>query len=252
MFLAGEIANNDIRGTLGSFLQLMITIGILFAYVVGNFMALKAFNFVCATLPLVFGLIFIWMPESPYYYVMKNRIQDAESSLKWLRGDQFDFINELANIKTEHEISVRNSASWSIILSKPATRRGIMISLILLLFTQLSGINAVIFYTGSIFEQTKSNITSTNATIIVGVMQVIATFTASLTVDHLGRRLLLIMSATTMCICNIGLGVYFYLLDHNYDSIGSLSWLPISSLCIYIIAFALGLGPIPWVLVRCF
>lgn len=252
MFLVGEIATNDIRGTLGSCLQLMITIGILFAYVVGNFLALKAFNFVCATLPLVFGLIFIWMPESPYYYVMKNRIQDAESSLKWLRGEQFDYINELANIKTEHEISVRNSASWSIILSKPATRRGIMISLILLLFTQLSGINAVIFYTGSIFEQTKSNITSTNATIIVGVMQVVATFTASLTVDHLGRRLLLIMSATTMCICNIGLGVYFYLLDHNYDSIGSLSWLPISSLCIYIIAFALGLGPIPWVLVCCF
>lgn len=245
----GEIATNDIRGTLGSCLQLMITIGILFAYVVGDFLALKPYNLICAMLPLIFGAIFIWMPESPYFYVMKNRAQNAENALKWLRGDGFNYSDELADIKIEHESNARRSASWSTILSKPATKRGLMISLILLLFTQLSGVNAVIFYTGDIFEQTKSGIKPTLATIIVGIMQVIATFTASVTVDRLGRRFLLITSATIMCACNIGLGVYFHLLDHEYSSIDKLSWLPISSLCVYIIAFSLGLGPIPWVLV---
>lgn len=245
----GEIATNDIRGTLGSCLQLMITVGILFSYVLGEQLTLKTFNIVCAMLPLFFGAVFVWMPESPYYCVMKNRVQNAEKSLKWLRGHEYNYDDELADIKIDHESSTANRVSLLTVINKTATRRGLMVALILLIFTQLSGVNAVIFYTTDIFAQAKSNLKPTTATIIVGVMQVVATFAASLTVDKLGRRFLLITSATVMTCCNIGLGVYFYLSANNYESLDQLSWLPISSLCIYIIAFSLGLGPIPWVLV---
>lgn len=227
----------------------MVTVGILFAYVLGHFFPLKAFNIVCATLPLIFGAIFMWMPESPYFYVMKNRLSKAEQSLKWLRGEEYNYNDELIEIQIENELLARNRVNVLTALNKPATKRALMISMCLVVFVQFSGINAVIFYTGFIFDATNAGIQASVATIIVGVMQVVATFVASLTVDKLGRRALLVISAIVMCICNIGLGIYFYLRDAKSDYITHLNWLPISSLCVYIIAFSLGLGPIPWVLV---
>lgn len=245
----GEIATKNVRGTLSSCLQLMVTIGILFAYTFGHFFTLKMFNIICAILPLLFGGIFIWMPESPYYYVMKNRIANAEQSLKWLRGEEYNYNDELIEIQIESELLARNRVNVWTALNKPATKRALMITMCLVVFVQFSGINAVIFYTGFIFDATNAGIEASVATIIVGIMQVVATFVASLTVDRLGRRALLMLSGMVMCICNIGLGIYFYLHDAKSDYIAHLNWLPILSLCVYIIAFSLGMGPIPWVLV---
>lgn len=65
----GEIASKNIRGTLGSFFQLMITIGILVAYILGAWVSFTAFNIICTVLPIVFVTIFFFMPESPTYLV---------------------------------------------------------------------------------------------------------------------------------------------------------------------------------------
>lgn len=65
----GEIAQKEIRGTLGSFFQLMITIGILFVYAVGAGVKIFWLSIICGILPLIFGAIFFFMPESPTYLV---------------------------------------------------------------------------------------------------------------------------------------------------------------------------------------
>lgn len=65
----GEIAQKDIRGTLGSFFQLMITIGILFVYGIGAGLDVFWLSIVCALIPIIFGVIFFFMPESPTYLV---------------------------------------------------------------------------------------------------------------------------------------------------------------------------------------
>lgn len=70
----GEIASKDIRGTLGSFFQLMITIGILIAYILGAWIPFTAYNIICLVLPAVFVVIFFFMPESPRYLVRLNNI----------------------------------------------------------------------------------------------------------------------------------------------------------------------------------
>lgn len=243
----GEIASKNIRGTLASYLQLMVTCGILFVYVIGHFFSMKTYNIICAILPLIFGGLFVWMPETPHYWIIKNQTEKAERSLKWLRGSDYNYNDELIEIQIEQELIRQHQGNFFTALKKSATRRALMITLCLLALTQFSGINAVIFYTGFIFEQSHANIESSLATIIVGIMQVVATFVASLTVDRLGRRFLLILSASVMCICNICLGIYFYLLDQKSAVISDLYWLPIASLCVYIIAFSLGLGPVIWV-----
>lgn len=51
-----------------------------------------------------------------------------------------------------------------------------------------------------------------------------------------------------MTVMLTALGVYFYLLDEESDAVGSLSWLPLTSLCVFLIAYSIGYGPLPWLL----
>lgn len=238
----GEIAQADIRGTLGSYFQLMLVIGVLFSYIVGSKTSVFALNLICGAIPLIFGAIFVFMPETPLYLISKGRKEAAAKSLKWLRGKDYDYSAELADLQAQHEQDQNNKVSLSAALSRRSTIKALIISLGLMFFQQMSGINAVIFYTKDIFEAAETGIDSGLATIIVGVMQVISVFVSSIIVDKAGRRLLLLPSAVTMSICTILLGVYFFMKDQNKDSVASLGWLPVAALCVFIILFSLGFG----------
>lgn len=242
----GEIATKDCRGKLGSYFQLMITCGIVYSYIVGYFCSIMIFTILCSILPIIFGIVFILMPESPYYYVMKNKSAFAIKSLKWLRGNNYNFTSDLQEMHNEL-LNTRTNIMDALLTR--ASKKAIFITITLMIFVQLSGINVVIFYTGLIFDAADIKIESEKATIIVGLMQVGATYIASLTVDRLGRRINLLISISLMCICNIALGIYFYLLNNHPDNVDNLGALPVVALCVYIIAFSLGLGPMPWVLI---
>lgn len=236
----GEIAQSSVRGSLGSYFQLMLVVGVLFSYIVGAYANVLALNLICASLPLIFGIIFMFMPETPTYLISKGKKEAAAKSLKWLRGSQYDYSGELADLQAQHETEKNNKVSIFTALGRRSTKRALFISLGLMFFQQMSGINAVIFFTKDIFEMAGTS-DSGKATIIVGIMQVISVFISSIIVDKLGRRLLLIPSSIVMILCTFLMGVYFYKKDQG-DDISSLSWLPISSLCMFIILFSLGFG----------
>lgn len=86
------------------------------------------------------------------------------------------------------------------------------------------------------------------STIIVGAAQAVATWVASLVVDKLGRRPMLMMSIAVMALCTFTLGLYFYLKDQVHQNVSDIAWLPLLSLSSYVIVFSLGFGPIPWML----
>lgn len=242
----GEIAEKEIRGTLGSFFQLMVTTGILFVYAVGYDLSVFTFSIICGVLPLAFAAAFVFMPESPLYLVSKYRSEDAINSLKWLRGEHYDYSDELNELQSQHEQDVNNRISILAALKRRATVKALIIIVGLMFFLQLSGINIVIFYTGSIFNAANIDIKSELATILIGVMQVVATFVASMIVDKVGRRVLLLISISVMAVSKILLGVYFHLASKDAKSVENLGWLPVFALCLYIIVFSLGFGPIPW------
>lgn len=245
----GEIASNENRGKLGTMFQLMVTVGILYAYVVGNFFTVFTFSILCAIVPLLFGSIFVFMPETPHYFVRKNKSHLAIDSLQWLRGSNYNYTHDLHEITDEIATAQNRQTTLIEALLTPAARRAIIISLSLMAIMQFSGINAVIFYTEAIFDAANSGMAASTASIMVGAMQVVATYGASLLIDRLGRRILLITSISLMFVCNIAIGVYFYLLEHEPKTASNFGWLPISALCLYIISYSLGLGPIPWVLI---
>jgi SP family facilitated glucose transporter-like MFS transporter 8 len=81
-----EISEKEIRGSLGSYFQLMLTIGILFVYAVGSETSVFVLSVICGVVPLVFGAIFWFMPETPLYYLQKGEKDKAQASLQWFRG----------------------------------------------------------------------------------------------------------------------------------------------------------------------
>lgn len=242
-----EIAETEIRGTLGSYFQLLLTIGILLSYALGTAVNMRILSIVSAIIPIVFFVVFMFMPETPTYYLKKGDEDSARKSLLRLRGPQYDIETELENQKLVLEQNRQNSVSFRTAIKSRATKKGFIIAYGLMIFQQLCGVNAVIFYSSTIFEKAGSDLDSGMSTIIVGVMQVVAVFASTLIVDRAGRRVLLLASIILMCITSCTLGIYFYLSQINQD-VSGIKWLPLASVCIFIVMFNFGFGPLPWMM----
>lgn len=111
------------------------------------------------------------------------------------------------------------------------------------------------------FQESGSNIDSNIQSIVLAVVNVIATTAATMLIDRLGRKILLYMSCIVMSMTLFMLGFYFRSrngqealeaslnLDHESAiTLKSYSWLPLLNLVIYIIGFSIGFGPIPWLI----
>lgn len=130
--------------------------------------------------------------------------------------------------------------------------RPLSISLLLLFFQQMTGVEAILVFTLDIFKFSGSPIDLHSSVIIVGSLQVTATIFSSLIVDRVGRRILLIISSAGTCTAMIGLGIWFYYLKAfaNMSRLEShLYWIPLLTMAFFIIFFALGLGPIPFIMI---
>jgi MFS family permease len=132
-------------------------------------------------------------------------------------------------------------------LSPSPTKRAVNIVCCLTIFRQVSGINAVIFYTVDIFQEAGGVLSPFLATIIVGIAQVVATFISSLLVERTGRRVLLLFSSVTMAVCHLLLAVHFYFKQNGGD-LRTFGWLPLLCVATFIVGFTIGFGSLPWVM----
>ncbi|XP_038987489.1 sugar transporter ERD6-like 6 [Phoenix dactylifera] len=245
-----EIAPQNMRGGLGSVNQLSVTIGILFAYLLGMFVHWRLLA-VIGILPctiLIPGLFFI--PESPRWLAKMGMTEDFEASLQVLRGFDTDITVEVNEIKRSVASSSRRTTIRFSDLKQKRYKLPLLIGIGLLVLQQLSGINGILFYAGSIFKA--SGLSDSNlATCGLGAIQVVATGITTWLLDKAGRRLLLIISTAGMTI-SIGIvSVAFYLkgvISEDSDFYFTLSVLSLVGLVAYVISFSLGLGAIPWII----
>lgn len=148
---SAEIAESEVRGLVGTFFQLLIIAGILFVYIVGAFLPIYNVSLICGSIPLVFGLIFSFMPESPVYLVQNQRENEAIMSYKWLRGQTYDPQKEIDELKADIAASESSQVSLREVFARKSTQRAMFIGFGLMAFQQLSAINVVVFYISSIF-----------------------------------------------------------------------------------------------------
>ncbi|KAF5279760.1 hypothetical protein FQA39_LY05450 [Lamprigera yunnana] len=246
-----EIAEKNIRGALGSFFQLFVTIGILLSYILGYAVSIRILTIVVAVVPLIFCIAFLFQPETPVYRLKQKRDEEAKAILTRLRGKKYNIDVEIVEIKEALDELEKNNVTIKDSLKKRSTRIAAIVSFSLMFFQQAGGINAVIFYTSDIFSSSGSSLKPNDATMIIGAIQVIATLIASGIVDILGRRILLLLSSIFMAIGLIVLGVFFSLKDRNLvsaDVLSTLGFMPIVGLAVFITMFSLGFGPIPWMI----
>uniref|UniRef100_F7G5I6 Solute carrier family 2 member 8 n=1 Tax=Ornithorhynchus anatinus TaxID=9258 RepID=F7G5I6_ORNAN len=205
-----EISYPKVRGMLGSCVQLMVVTGIMGAYIAGMVLEWRWLAVLCCVPPFCMLLLMCFMPETPRFLLSQNKHQEAVSALRFLWGPEVD-----------HEWECRQ------------------------------------------IEASGGDQNSSVASAIVGAIQVFFTAVAALIMDKAGRKVLLSISGIIMALSAVTFGVYFkmtLLTPSNSSHPGSLTtlnpetsgpeyglaWLAVVSMGFFITGFAVGWGPIPW------
>ncbi|XP_076127106.1 solute carrier family 2, facilitated glucose transporter member 8 [Alosa pseudoharengus] len=253
-----EMAHERVRGTMGSCVQLMVVIGIMGAYIAGLFLGWRWLAVTSSVPPALMLVLMCFMPETPHFLLSQGRRAEAQEALRFLRGPDASPEEECARIEGAMQ-DQGGSLGWSD-LKDPVIYKPMGIGIVMMLFQQLTGINAIMFYAESIFEKAHFK-NSDVASVIVAAIQVVFTAVAALLMDRAGRKILLIVSGVAMTISTAMFGVYFWLSNPNHSSAlvametpgpvslapqPDLAWLALVSMGLFITGFALGWGPTPW------
>merc|ERR1712071_186224 len=239
-----------IRGALGSFTAIFLALGILLAYIIGAFVQWDELAWILSVFPiLLFGCMW-FMPETPSWLLSNNREDEARASLQNLRGSHTDITNEFERLKaTVKKSTGASSKIQPRELLKGSVLKPLLLSMGLMLLQQFCGINSIIYFTVFIFDKAGSSIDKNISTIIVGIVQLVATLGSMFLVDRAGRRILLFVSGFGMAVSLAALGSFFYMLELYGEEVReSLGWLPLASLLLFIISFSSGYANVPYLI----
>lgn len=243
-----ETAPTVIRGRLVTYFQLAITLGILGAYVVNLLMA-QTFGWrwvilsgIAPTLALLIGCFFLM--ESPRWLYLKGRVKEAHRVLGSLHKGSKDSgkkAERALKITARLDRAEQKLGIWKELLSKRCFP-SLVLGVTLFLFQQLSGINAVIYYAPTIFNQLQIGDIQAQlwATVGLGVVNCLATLITVRWIEKIGRRPFLMIGFVAMAIL---LALIAFITQFTG------SWVAPVALFLYIAAFACSLGPLPYILI---
>ncbi|MBI2743315.1 MAG: sugar porter family MFS transporter [Chlamydiales bacterium] len=243
LYLA-EISPPSKRGAIVATNQFVGTIGILTAYVVnylfldtGNWRAMFAVGMIPSGL-LMLGMIFL--PDTPEWLLAHRTEDSAKDVLQKLRKDK-SWESHLAEMK--RVASPRKDSSWHRLFT-PSVKFALFVGVMLSVLQQITGINGVIYYAPKIFIEAGfgSDATSVLATMGIGVINVLTTFLALKLLDRAGRRPLLLIGVLGMLISLLILSGSLFM---KLPQVGPIAVVTLMS---YVAFFALGMGPIPWLI----
>ncbi|PSN57527.1 Facilitated trehalose transporter Tret1 [Blattella germanica] len=242
----GEIAEDSIRGTLGTVRSMVVNIGAIIFCAVGPLVSLSNMAAICTVVPIIFAVCFLWLPESPMYLMKVGKVEEAKEAMTWLRGGNVvkaeEDIRKLAVVVEKSNSNV----SFKELLSSKGTRRGLVICIVLAVAQQLSGVSAIMSFSVSLFESAGGLVQPTTASIIMTSVQLFGTIIASIFLDIAGRRILLIGSQITMTLSLGTLGTYFYLQELNFD-LSSVGFVPMVCAAVYVLSICVGLITVSFV-----
>jgi sugar porter (SP) family MFS transporter len=244
-----EISPASVRGKLVSMNQFAITIGILLAYIIDYFLIGVSDNSwrLMLVVPAVFGLLYLVflitsLPESPRWLLAKNRKDEAVNVMRKIGGQKLiqDELPEMENtilIESSRErVEMRE-------IFRGRTGKVVLIGTLIAAFQQITGINAVIMFAPDIFQSAGSaQVDSMLQSMIVGLVNVLATIVAIRLVDNKGRKTLLLWGAAGMILSLAYLSFEFAKPVQNGMGI-------LIALLVYIAFFAASFSPVMWVII---
>lgn len=237
-----EISPTRYRGTFGALNQLSIVVAILVSQALGvPLSTVEGWRWLFAASIVPAAIQALTLPfsmDSPNFLVSRGRIDEAENSLKRLRGSQY--VSEELESIVNAQNATRNQASMGIgeLVMSVKLRKTLIIALGAQLAQQLCGINGVMQYSSTIFQVSFPEIDK-QLTVGVGVINLIMTLISVYLMDRAGRRKLLLWSQFSMIAFSVLITVTFET---------GLNVLATILVALFVAAFAIGLGPIPWLL----
>lgn len=251
MYIA-EIAPARMRGRLVAVQQFNIVLGILLAffsnYIIAALDLQDAWRWMLgveAFPAAVFFFLLFGNPRSPRWLVAQGRISEAEDVLKMLGTDTGNIDEEIAAIQTSLHQEHHGSAEPFFCRSyaKP-----IMLAVMIALFNQLSGINALMYYAPHIFKMAGAGQSAAFLqAVAVGSMNLIFTILAMLIIDQFGRKKLM-LAGSIGYILSLGTTAWaFYAYGTQFTPIGSR--IVLISLLLFIASHAFGQGAVIWVFI---
>jgi len=241
----GEVAPADIRGRLVSINQFAIIFGMLVVYFVNYGIAhgktIEFINetgwrwmFVSEAIPAaIFGILLFFVPETPRYLALTNQDTKALEILTKING-----LQQAKLIMNDIRKSVEAASEKLFAFGKVVIAIGILLSV----FQQFVGINVALYYAPRIFESMgAAKDASMLQTVVMGLVNVIFTVIAILTVDKYGRKPLLMIGSVGMAIGMFAIGALAFM---KVIGISTLVFI-----VIYTASFMMSWGPICWVLI---
>jgi len=238
-----EVTEDALRGRLGSLMLLSVNLGILIAYSLGGFLDVLGVAIFCGGIPVIFAVVFYFCPESPLFLFSTGQESAAVATLRRLREPGDQVAAEIAAIRAAGKAADCSEPKLSDLVRGRAARKAAIISLGVLFCQQGSGISPVMYYVGAIFQRSGGSISPIVSSCIVAAVQLAGSCVATALMDKAGRRTLMLLSCTVMGISQACLG--FAMMPNTPAP----SWLPVMSLSVFILAYALGAGPAPFVIV---
>lgn len=244
----GEIADKDIRGVLLLSIKLFSNLGHMYVKTIGVFCSFRVLNIMMLFVPCCFFVTFLFMPESPYYLLLKNRNEKALKTLMKLKGVKKEeaVISELERIQCAVEEG-RQDKKWMFreLFFIKGNRRSLTIVLVAWLTKFLCGATAINSFTQEILEATEIDLSPKVCAMLLAIIEVLLTLSATSIIERAGRRWTFLLSGL---FCSLGLlivGVFFFMKMGIMVDVKSYSWLPLCGLIIYQISFSLGIAYIP-------
>ncbi|QFG20170.1 sugar porter family MFS transporter [Actinomadura sp. WMMB 499] len=244
-----ELAPKDIRGRLLTLNQLMITVGILVAYLVnlafsgsGDWRAMIAVGSLPALLIVVAAVLIL--PESGVWLLQRGRRGECRELIASVTDTATaDRLIERYDRRTAEEAERGEPhGTGPRALAARRVRPALAVGLVLAALQQFAGINTIIYYAPTIIERT--GLTASNAiaySIAIGVINLLMTIVAIRAIDRAGRRRLMVASLAVMTVTMVLLGLSFVA--------GWPSELSLVFMVVYIAGYAAGLGPVFWTMI---
>ncbi|XP_043468958.1 facilitated trehalose transporter Tret1-like [Leptopilina heterotoma] len=247
----GEIAEKNTRGILLLILRISLQTGSLIVLIFGAYLPYNLMNLGVLLMPLLYIITFPFIPESPYYLLLHEKIEEAQNSVIKLKGtNNSEIIDEelfRINNSTLKAKETERCAMWDLFYSK-GNRKAFFVLILLQANKVLSGRFAIAAYTQEIFDYTGFLLSSKNSAILYTSVTLVMIVIASQFIERIGRRKIVLYSSLFSGIGLTIVGLFFFIKFYLNGDIQSITWLPLFGLIVYNIASTLGVGSLTYVI----
>ncbi|XP_015115507.1 facilitated trehalose transporter Tret1 isoform X2 [Diachasma alloeum] len=249
-----EVTQPHLRGMLSATSTMSVILGIFTQLLTGSLTDWRTACLINLIYPVVCFLTLAIVPESPYWLAGKNRMEDAEKSLRWLRGwvPPSNVREELQLVlRTIHhppnEEEHQNESYWAPFFRRTFTIPLMLVSLIFFL-AAFGGSATLQTFAVSIFDKVEVPMNKYTATLILGVAELLGTATCVASIHFVGKRRLNWVSISGTGLCFFGSAIYIYLLEFKQIERGAYSWIPTAFLIGSAFISHMGIRQLAWIL----